>query len=283
LDVASARKKFGQFLNQLEPLKVQIDSMCWFAEDFSRFSSALGEEIVQRLLYPSSQQAKTFEATWVLYSLISAICETCSSVYSIYFAEQLPTLIESSLRRGDEKIGTKLGKLIEHWEQNHFFNETVIGRFKQIHKDSAKVARAPVPVEPEPRFQMYPMEEAPVMVVSRPPVIVEGTESQDDGEERRLYRGWMRTAVDWETPLPRATDLILDADDDGGSRRGKERICYIHVTPENENASCSSCSGMFEKVMGPDGALSYKGVVYVKGSGTYMHQSCQSDHLLSRL
>jgi hypothetical protein len=258
--------------------------MCWFADDFSRFAPVIADCISQRILYPPTIQAKAPDQVYGLYGLINALCERCTGVYSALFAERLPTLIESSLRRGEERISEKLKKLIDHWENEHFFSESLIDRLKQIYKDSAKIAVAPIlAIEPEPKVHYYEVEDSRIPVIANREDMVGEIESRLD-EDRRLYRGWMRNAVDWETPLGSDRELLVDSDDES-SRKGRERICYVQVTPENEHARCSSCSGTFETVLGPDGDLCYKGVVYVKGSrpAVYMHQRCQNDELMNPL
>ncbi|KAH0793370.1 hypothetical protein GPJ56_002780 [Histomonas meleagridis] len=259
---------------------VNVDTLCWFADDFERFKQAFVNEIVNRILNPhyikvlkGTETREIIQPPLPLYYLIDAISKDCHQGYRMLFEEKLLKLFQSSLRSKDAFLIGKLSSLVDVWDEKNMFNEKIISSIRELFQGKLEsVAPAPLmetPVVYEPQIEPpIPMQPPPPQFM-QPPIIIQPSLSD---EEQRLCRSWMRTSVDWETPSPQFM-LVTSIDEDEPIQNKEEPIQYVPITPQNQSATCVSCGGTFENGKGLNGEESFIGVVYIPGKG-YAHQKC---------
>jgi hypothetical protein len=259
---------FNNFLDNFEASQLHIPCGCWFLEDFSRFSRSFAQIIISRILTPPISPISHYEQPVLpLFYLIDAVCKSCGQVYCGIFAERLPQLFTTSLRRGDDHLKTKLIQLIRHWGTEGIFNEGIIDLLGKTAQgdllEEPAIQAEPTP-QPAQMYEpwLYAFSASDQREVASAPTT-----------ERRFARNWMRGAVEWETLLPQSELLIVDLDVTDEPVARAEAFGYVIVTAENENERCVKCTGHFDVVQGPTGENAFKGVVRIPRVG-YMHQEC---------
>lgn len=283
---------FSQKLDTyFEPLIPNIEVFCWFAEDFSRYKEKFVEEICDRILRPRMLTIKQIEQPILpLFYLIDAICKKSNLLdYQKLFANHLPTLYENAFRRKEEKLTNKLIGLINIWGQNEIFSDQILSQLSEIQRKMiTEPQQAQLAQEKKEEEILKPQIVQPVYV-SMPTIqqsIALEPITPQSVDERRLCRSWMRTALDWESSLPLRTELMQDINMDDAPQQN-ESIAYIPITPDNQNARCCSCSGLFDKEINPETReWSWKGAE-ITSRGEYIHQKCRklesNNNLLDRL
>ena len=273
-----------------DPQSLIVESLSWFIEDYSRFKYAIVEEIIRRIINPPLLANKTsIQPRLPLFYLIDAVMRRASQIYSVPFGERLPAAYEASLRgNGDSVLIEKLGRLIDHWKQEQYFNDSVLEALQEKFTECTKIQN--IPAEPAPPsdesiFIQKQEEEnqLPETIQFIPPTIITIQEQKPD-EERRLCREWMQSAIDWEAKPYESKPLIRDLDA-SSTNENKDVQFLILLTPENENVCCAACSGLFDHCIGPSGQECLKDAIYEKGFG-YIHQKCKKhldDDPLSRI
>ena len=264
-----AVRVFRQFLDRLEIFQSQIDCFCWFCDDFEKYMPEFLDEIeahINQISFIAPQKSVI-----AYFYLLDAMCKRCNQAYLMAIGEKLPTWVSNALRRSqdekDIKLTESLGKLIDHWSTEKLLSDGILDRLK----DAFKQVTVPEP-------EAIGTENVNVVIEQSEPVVFNdtiqfvGTEEEERTEERRLARAWMRGQMEWETPNEPSL-LVVDVDSDNKQPIQSGSMSYIVITPENERATCASCSGAFERGIGPNGKLVFKGATYVKGTG-YMHQEC---------
>lgn len=266
MDEAEAIRSFRQFIEQIDGRALQIESFCWFCDDFEMYKRSYVDEIENQI----NQTPLSSPRALYYYHLIDAMCNRCVPAYRSMFSELLPRLVQSTLHRCQEQkqpwLVDKLGKLIEHWSSEKVLNDDVLRPLQEALKEVTMpvVERREVAPRPQP-------------VVLTAPAVVNTPEtvglSREETDEKRLARAWMRGQVDWETKvLPQPTLLEIDLEDTGKKVQAGN-VSYVEITPDNERETCASCSGVFERALGPNGKQAFKGVTITE-DGRYVHQSC---------
>jgi hypothetical protein len=263
---------FNTFLDTFDNSQVQINCACWLLTDFSRFNRSFADIIINRIFTPHISPTSHYEQPILpLFYLIDVVCKTCSHGYCGIFSERLPQLFQTALHRADAHLRVKLGGLIKHWGSEHVFNEGVIDLLNKVY-DSADLGAVEQPAAAEPLAPMQPYESW-VFAFSAPMPEREAAHVERPAAERRLARNWMRGAVEWETQAAGSELLVVDIDSRGEPVAGVGGVEYVLVTKENERETCTKCTGVFEKVIAPNGELAFKGVIRHPRLG-YMHQKC---------
>lgn len=267
----------------IDPQMNFIECACWFADDFSRFKRSIVEHILQRIRNPPYLPTKLIDQPRLpLYYLIDAMCKKCQTDYSTLFGDSLATVFESSLQLNDKQLNDKLCSLVDHWSDDSIFPESVIEKLRE--SINAVYRRASPNVIQPNQIVISQFGEDPTIFHEEnktEQIIVKHQfdENQNEiqqmqNEEHRYSREWMKNTAEWQTSkYDPNSQLIRDLDVDHRQKDYK-LIQMVKVTPENANARCISCSGTFDRCVGPNGEECLKNAIWEEGRG-YIHQQCK--------
>ncbi|KAK8853806.1 hypothetical protein M9Y10_016349 [Tritrichomonas musculus] len=315
MDQEQAIKLLSERLDTYDdPQFVFVDCICWFADDFARFKKGIINEILRRIRHPPILPQKHIEQPILpLYYLVDAISKNCEPSYSAQFGERLPQVFEQSLHLNDKHLNDKLFNLVEHWKLENIFSEYVIESLQECVRNYKKINAPPPPSISVPNIMpqsnvnfiqetnqipvndyMHPINpnvevieqsindstEQISITPNQSPDIINDTlqfaESGTTDEDHRMSREWMKSSAKWEQSKFDINErLVRDLDIDDHQRTSQQSIKMVRLTPENANARCISCSGTFDRCVGPNGEECLKDAIFEEGKG-YIHEKCKN-------
>lgn len=263
MDQAEAVRVFEQYLSVARIAYQDLDCLAWFCDDFDLYAQNFVEVIGNKIRVSSDHNAIKY------YELINHICRKRDAClrYVEAFGEVLPKFFEISMSSGDITLRAALNEFWRKWAEDGVFGPDVLQALQGALR-SITPAR-PVPA-PQP-FIPAPMPVAPVYVQAPTPIHTPAPAQPASMEGRRLARGWMRTALQWEDPED-ASNLIIDIDEQD-EEAGDGQLLWVPVDSTNDKVvRCKACGGILEKGTAPNGVDAYLGVIW---TGTaYYHRDC---------
>ena len=241
--------------NMVEP----IIQLCWFAEDFDNYIKDYIEEIFRRIENPPYfEEIKGLQPSFSLIALLDYFLKI-PRLDKILITNRIPGIVQVIIRRKDEVANILLRRYIDGWTMAGYITPEIMYLIRRAF-DTQIVA---------------PWQQQEETINEEQSKFEETITETDDKQLK--FRLWMLSSTQWERGKSEDLSSISysNAPKTGNVRK------YVRVTPNNETATCSVCSGKFKRINHPKYGIVFENVEFVKGSG-YVHTGCLS-HIRSFL
>ena len=236
-----------------------IFQLAWFAEDFDNFIKEYIEEIFRRIENPPYFEAiKGLQPSCPLIALLDLFLKM-PQVDKILITNRIPEIVQVIIKRKDAEANILLRQYIDIWALSGFITPELMFLIRRAFDTQIST----------------PWQQPEETIKEERPSFEETITETDDKQLK--FRPWMLSSTHWERGKSEDLSTISYSN---APKAGNVRK-YVKVTPNNETATCSVCSGKFNRVNHPKYGIVFENVEFVKGSG-YIHTGCLS-HIRSFL
>ena len=227
--------------------------LSWFLEDFDYFKEDFVNLIFARIDNPPFiEKIKSSQPIVPMICLLSYIM-VVPTINKQEILNRIPDAVRSIIKHNDTDANLLLRKLIDQWVRQNYLDPETYLRIKEAFDSQINVPWNK-PEEIIKEEQAYPEE------------IIE----EEPEDKVPKFRPWMLNASMWDRGNSEDLSGIVFSE----APKAERTRTIIRVTPENENETCSVCSGKFKTENSKYGLI-FVGVEKIKGSG-YVHTSCKS-------